>query len=60
MDAYRNLTYKNIMGKTWVVTFCSQVKEQEQEQELVQEQDKEHEQEQGKGKEKNNFRQMLW
>ena len=24
-DSYRNLSYKNIMGKLWVSEFCSQV-----------------------------------
>jgi len=24
LDTYRNLTYKNLMGKLWVVSFCSQ------------------------------------
>jgi beta-1,3-galactosyltransferase 1 len=23
-DTYRNLSYKNIMGKLWVATFCEQ------------------------------------
>jgi hypothetical protein len=24
MDTYRNLTYKNIMGKLWITQFCKQ------------------------------------
>ena len=24
MDTYRNLTYKNIMGKLWISQFCNQ------------------------------------
>ena len=25
LDTYRNLSYKNIMGKLWVTEFCQQV-----------------------------------
>ena len=34
-DTYRNLTYKNLLGKLWVSTFCRQVGTGPGEEEMV-------------------------